>query len=132
MTFKSGKSGNPNGRPKGVIDKRTQLRSLLQPHAEDLVNKLIERAKLGDSWAMKLCIDRLIPPIKKDDSICFDLPEGDLGAPENMLKIVQSMTQSVASGQLSVAEAEKFSEFLNHQRKTIKDAEWKQKWGELE
>jgi hypothetical protein len=106
--------------------------TLLQPHAEDLVNKLIERAKIGDSWAMKLCIDRLIPPIKKDDSICFDLPEGDLGSPENMLKIVESMTQAVASGQLSVVEAEKLSEFLNHQRKTIKDAKRKQEWGGLD
>lgn len=132
MTFKTGQSGNPAGRPKGVVDKRTQLRSLLQPHAEDLVNKLVERAKLGDAWAMKLCIERLIPPVKKDDSFCFDLPEGDLGSPENMLKIVEGMTHAVASGQLSVADAEKFSAFLNHQRKAIKDAEWKQKWGEFE
>lgn len=131
MTFKTGQSGNPGGRPKGIADKRTQLRSLLQPHAEDLVNKLIERAKLGDSWAMKLCIDRLIPPVKKDDAIFFDLPEGELGSPENMLKTVESMTSAVASGQLSVAEAEKLSEFLNHQRKIIKDAEWKQRRGEL-
>ena len=72
MTFKTGQSGNPGGRPKGIVDKRTQLRSLIQPHAEDLVNKLVERAKLGDSWAMKLCIDRLIPPMKKDDAIFFD------------------------------------------------------------
>lgn len=132
MTFKTGQSGNPSGRPKGIVDKRTQLRSLIQPHAEDLVNKLVERAKLGDSWAMKLCIDRLIPPMKRDDAIFFDLPEGELSSPENMLKIVEEMTHAVASGQLSVTEAERFSDFLNHQRKIIKDAEWKQKWGGLE
>ena len=28
MTFKTGQSGNPDGRPKGIVDKRTQLRSL--------------------------------------------------------------------------------------------------------
>ena len=49
-----------------------------------------------------------------------------------MLKIVESMTHSVASGQLSVAEAEKLSQFLNHQRKIIKDAEWKQRHGGLD
>lgn len=132
MTFKTGQSGNPGGRPKGIADKRTQLRSLLQPHAEDLINKLIERAKLGDSWAMKLCIDRLIPPIKKDDAIFFDLPEGKLSSPENMLKIVEEITYAVASGQLSVSEAERFSDFLNHQRKIIKGAEWKQKYSGLD
>ncbi len=78
---------------------------------------------------MKLCIDRLIPPIKKDDSIFFDLPEGDIETPENMLKIADEMTHAVASGQLSIADAERFSAFLNKQRKVIKDAEWKQKWG---
>ena len=42
------------------------------------------------------------------------------------------MTQAVASGQITVSDAEEFSAFLNHQRKAIKDAEWKQKWGEFE
>ena len=49
-----------------------------------------------------------------------------------MLKIVEEITHAVASGQLSVTEAERFSDFLNHQRKIIKDAEWKQKWGGLD
>ena len=129
MTFKPGESGNPAGRPKGIVDKRIQLRSLLQPHAEELINELVEQAKLGEPWAMKLCIDRLIPPIKKDDSIFFDLPEGDIEAPENMLKIADEMTHAVASGQLSVTDADRFSAFLNKQRNVIKDAEWKQKWG---
>ena len=39
------------------------------------------------------------------------------------------MILSVASGQLSVEDAEKFSAFLNRQRNVIKDAKWKQKWG---
>lgn len=60
---------------------------------------------------MKLCIDRLIPPMKKDNSICFDLPEGDIEAPENMLKIAVEMTHVVASGQLFVRDAERFSAF---------------------
>jgi hypothetical protein len=47
-------------------------------------------------------------------------------------KIVASMTHAAASSQLAVAEAGKLSAFLNHQRKMIKVAERKQKWGELE
>lgn len=34
MTFKAGESGNPAGRPRGSRDKRTRLRSLLEPHGE--------------------------------------------------------------------------------------------------
>lgn len=129
MTFKAGESGNPSGRPKGISDKRTQLRALLQPYAEDLIEKLVERAKLGDPWAMKLCIDRLIPPIKSDDSINFDLPQGALESPDNVLKIANMITHAVASGQLSISDAEKFTGFLDNQRRVIKNAEWKKKWG---
>lgn len=106
-----------------------QLRNLLQQHAEDLIEKLVERAKLGDSWAMKLCIDRLIPPIKSDDSINFDLPEGNFETPDNMLKIAKQIAHAVSSGELSISDAEKFSKFLDSQRQVIKDAEWKTKWG---
>jgi hypothetical protein len=45
-----------------------------------------------------LCIDRLIPPAKKDDFVSFELPEGDLGSPENMLQIVKNINYAVASG----------------------------------
>lgn len=62
--FEKGKSGNPKGRPKGVQDRRVALRGLLEPHAKDLVQKAVELAKEGDTAAMRLCLERLIPPIK--------------------------------------------------------------------
>lgn len=48
MTFKPAESGNPAGRPKGIVDKRRQLCSLLQLHAEELIKELVEQAKLGE------------------------------------------------------------------------------------
>jgi hypothetical protein len=65
--FEKGQSGNPAGKPKGAKDKRTELRSLLQPHAEDLVAKVVALAKSGDTTALRICIDRLIPPAKAKD-----------------------------------------------------------------
>ena len=62
--FTKGKSGNPSGRPKGIQDKRTALRDLLTPHAPDLVAKAVELAMQGDTTALRMCIDRLIPPLK--------------------------------------------------------------------
>ena len=35
MTFQSGQSGNPSGRPKGIIDKRAKLREKLESHADE-------------------------------------------------------------------------------------------------
>lgn len=44
MTFQSGQSGNPNGRPKGIVDKRVILHSLLELHANELIEKLVTLA----------------------------------------------------------------------------------------
>jgi hypothetical protein len=129
MTFAPGQSGNPTGRPKGITDSRSEMRTLLQPHAKDLIEKLIELAKTGEPSALRLCIERLIPRLKPDDSINFDLPEGNLDNPDNMLTIAQNITAAVASGQLSIEEAEQFTAFIERQRRVIKDAEFKKKWG---
>lgn len=126
MTFQSGKSGNPSGRPKGIIDKRTELRGLLEPHAKDLVAKLVELAKAGEPTALRLCVERLLPRIKPDNSIWFQLPEGRLDTGDNMLKIAQDITSAVAAGELSIEEAEKFTEFLKHQRWVMEEAKRKQ------
>lgn len=69
-------SGNPIGRPKGIVDKRAKFRSLLEEHAEEIIGKLVALAKIGDSTALRLCIERLLPRVKPDDGIYFDLPEG--------------------------------------------------------
>ena len=64
MPFEKGKSGNPNGRPKGVRDKRTAARELLEPHIPDLVQKAVDMALQGDTAALRICIDRCIPALK--------------------------------------------------------------------
>lgn len=64
MSFKKGQSGNPSGRPKGTKDKRTELRELLRPHAPVLVEKAVEMALDGDTTALKICLDRIIPAMR--------------------------------------------------------------------
>lgn len=61
--FKKGQSGNPKGKPKGARDKRTALRELLQPHAPQLVAKAVELALEGDTTALRICVDRVIPAL---------------------------------------------------------------------
>jgi hypothetical protein len=61
--YQKGASGNPTGRPKGALNKQTQLIKLLEPHAEALINKMIEMALSGDSMSLRLCIERLLPKI---------------------------------------------------------------------
>jgi len=64
--FEQGVSGNPAGRPVGVQDKRTALRKLFEPHQDALIEKVVSMAKEGDTAAMRLCLERLIPPFKSE------------------------------------------------------------------
>ncbi len=110
MGFKKGESGNPDGRPLGSKDKRTELRALLQPHAEDLVNKVVEKALEGDTTALRLCLDRLIPPYRAGNvSVVLDDIEGTLT--EKGEKIIGAMgsgdiTPSDASSMLQALAAQ--------------------------
>jgi len=80
MTWEKGESGNPAGRPPGVRDKRTAMRELLVPHAEELVAKVVEMAKEGDTTALRICIDRLMPPLKgRDEPAPLPTLTGSLG-----------------------------------------------------
>jgi hypothetical protein len=79
MKLEPGQSGNPDGRPPGIRDKRTAMRALLEPHAEALVAKAVELALGGDSTALRICIDRLIPAAKaKDDPVTLPPLTGSL------------------------------------------------------
>ena len=62
--FRKGQSGNPSGRPRGARNKTTRaVEALLDGEAEALTRKAIERALEGDTTALCLCLDRLLPPV---------------------------------------------------------------------
>lgn len=65
--FKPGESGNPAGRPKGIIGKGVKLRQGIEQHVPEILNALIERAKTGDPAACKLLLDRALPPLRPTD-----------------------------------------------------------------
>ena len=65
--FKPGQSGNPAGKPKGARDKRTALRKLLEPHSEALVQKAVDMALEGDTTALRLCLERIIPALRTQE-----------------------------------------------------------------
>jgi hypothetical protein len=94
--WKPGQSGNPEGRQEGVLTEREvgrrasrMVRQLIDERSESLVLCCIERALAGDSVALKLCIERLLPP-RKSNPISFKIPdsvpEGEM--PETVLAAV--------------------------------------------
>jgi len=60
---------NPNGRPKGSVNKYTALaREMMTEKGPDVVDKVIEMALEGDVHCLKMCIDRILPVHKAVDS----------------------------------------------------------------
>jgi hypothetical protein len=53
--------------------KRTQLRELLAPHAQTLIDETVELAKRGDTTALRLCLERILAPIHaKDEAVSIE------------------------------------------------------------
>ena len=63
--YKGMKSLNPNGRPKGSVNKYTALsRKLMSDRGPEIVQKVIDLALEGDRTCLKMCMDRIIPTTK--------------------------------------------------------------------
>ena len=95
--FAPGESGNPAGRPKGSLNKVTRAaQMLLDGEAEAITRKAVDLALEGNIQALRLCLERLLPPKKAlTPAEVFSLPEGDL------LSQVQAVLRQVAGGELS-------------------------------
>lgn len=98
--YKPGESGNPSGKKAGTLNKRTQLAMLLEPHAEALINKAVELALAGDSNALRLCMERLIPKVKEDIAKIV-IPDSTALTNDQMVK---EMLALLSGQELSVAE----------------------------
>lgn len=95
--FKAGQSGNPAGRPKGALGKATRWREALEPHGDDLFKVAVDHALDGDMTALKLCLERISPPVKPtSDPVLFDL-SGD-----TLSDKAESVLQAIAGGVIDV------------------------------
>lgn len=80
MPFKPGQSGNPAGRKPGAVGtKNTKLREQIAAAVPEIIEKLQEQAKQGDTAAAKILLDRTIPTLKPSDQPVALPIGGDLG-----------------------------------------------------
>jgi len=63
--YKGMKSLNPEGRPKGSVNKFTALsRELMSAKGPEIVQRVIDLALEGDRTCLKMCMDRILPTTK--------------------------------------------------------------------
>lgn len=112
--------GNP-GKPKGARHRATlAAEALLDGEAEKLTRKAIDLAIAGDTVALRLCLERLVPP-RRERPIIVDLPAiADVRDHPAALAAVMS---SVARGELTPAEAQAFAGIMEQHRKAVETSE---------
>ena len=108
--FQKGQSGNPSGRPKGARNKATlAMEILLEGEADRLGRKAVEMALAGDTTALRLCLERIMPA-RKDRPVMFALPKLETAA--DAVKATAALVEAVASGDITPAEAAELSKLV--------------------
>ena len=74
--FKKGQSGNPKGRTPGSGEV-AKLRAELAQHLPAAIEALVKKIHKGDVAAIRVYLDRVLPPLKAvDRPVSLPLPEG--------------------------------------------------------
>jgi hypothetical protein len=128
--FQKGQSGNPGGRAPGSRNKATLLiEQLLGDATKDITEKAIELAKAGDSTALRLCMDRIVPA-RRDRHIAFKLPK--LEKPENAVAAAAAIVEAVAGAELTPSEAAEMMKLVEGYTRILEAEDHEQRLRALE
>ena len=115
--FQPGQSGNPAGKPRGARNRATlAAEALLEGEAQALTRKAVEMALAGDAAALRLCMERIIPP-RKDRALRLALP--NIANAEDAREAVNVVLAAVAEGGITLAEASAALDLIEAARRAI-------------
>jgi hypothetical protein len=128
--FQKGQSGNPAGRPRGSRNRSTLAAEiLLEGEAEALTRRAIELALEGDTTALKLCLERIVPR-RRSRSVAFDLPSID--RVEDLAGAIGSVLKEASCGRLLLDEAAALVGMMESKRKAMETIDLEKRLRELE
>jgi hypothetical protein len=109
------------GRPQGSRNKSTiALQEILDGHGESITKKCALLALQGDPTALRLCMDRLIPP-RKEHPVKLKLAR--VTTARETSEAVSDVLQAVAEGQLLPSEGASITSILEVKRQAIETHE---------
>lgn len=121
--------GNP-GRPPGTKLRATRAaEALLEGQTEALTQKAVQMALDGDTTALRLCLERLIPPAKSRP-VRLTLPE--LRSASDISSALAKVVESVAAGEITLDEGSAVAGLLEVQRKAVETEELERRLTALE
>lgn len=116
----AGQSGNSKGRPVGARNQATVVAEmLLDGEAEALTRKAIEAALAGNVIALRLCLERILPP-RRERPLAFRL------SPKPS-QVYQVLIKGLSSGKLLPAEASAIVGVLDAERKAKEAIEFEER-----
>lgn len=121
--------GNP-GRVPGSRNKATvAAAALLDGDAEALTRKAIELGLEGDTVALRLCLERLVPP-RKDAPITIELPPINTAA--DVVTASAAVLGAVGAGEISPDEAGRVMALLTAHKNIVETGDLERRIAELE
>lgn len=101
--YTKGQTGNKAGRPKGSPDWRSKLRTQIEEAAPDLIKQLLVQAKGGDTQAIKLLLDKVLPNVKPET---LPVPIPFFGVNINPADAILDVINQMTKGGLSLESSE--------------------------
>lgn len=128
--FLPGTIPNPNGRPKGSLNESSRVAlSLLTGEAEAISRKAVDLALAGDVQALRLVLERLIPPAR-ERALSVELPA--LKSATDLPAAVSRILGAVAEGEITPTEGERLAGLLGAWRESLEFAELEARIAALE
>lgn len=129
--FAPGNRANPKGRIPGSRNKATlAAQALLDGEVENLTRKAVELALGGDTTALRLCLERILPARKEAALAPLDLPKIEGAA--DLPQLTAAILDSVAAGRITPGEGQTLAALANAHAKTLEIAELEQRITALE
>ena len=105
------------------------LESLLDGQAEALTQKAIDLALAGDMAALRLCLDRILPP-RKDRPVTFALPA--INSTNDATAAMSAILAAVSSGGVTPSEAAEVSKLIDTYVRVLEATELHERISTLE
>lgn len=110
-----------HGRPRGSRNKiASASQETLEEHAESLTKKCLFLALQGNTTAMRLCMERLMPA-RRQRVLQFNLPA--LKTMADLAAASETVVRGVARGKLTPDEGQAFTLMLEGRRRVIETEE---------
>ena len=128
--FEKGRSGNPAGRPRGCRNRSTlAAQLLLQGEAEALTRKAVELALGGDPTALRLCLERVLPPCRQR-AVKFALPPIESAA--DIAAAMKAVAAALADGVITPGEGEAIARIVDTFVRAIETSDFERRLSAIE